>query len=185
MIALLIIDMQNGMFKDDTPRYESDKVINRINLLSAATRQHHGTVILIQHDGNQDNGYVPDTEEWQIIPQIQTEDKDIIVHKTTCDSFYKTNLDNILSENKINSIIITGCATDYCVDTTVRAATSKDYNVIIAKDGHTTADRPYLKAKQVILHHNWIWENLILPKKNIKVISTNQIIEFIKNELEK
>ena len=52
----------------------------------------------------------------------------------------------------------TGSATDFCVDTTVRAAASRDYEVALIADGHTTRDRPHLEAAAIIQHHNWMWE---------------------------
>ncbi|MBT1687173.1 isochorismatase family protein [Fulvivirgaceae bacterium PWU37] len=33
---------------------------------------------------------------------------------------------------------ITGSATDFCVESTVQSARSKDYQVTVVKDGHTT-----------------------------------------------
>ena len=38
-------------------------------------------------------------------------------------------------------LLVTGCATDFCVDTTVRVAASRDYEIVVVADGHTTADR--------------------------------------------
>ncbi|WP_202800490.1 isochorismatase family protein [Novosphingobium sp. Rr 2-17] len=60
-------------------------------------------------------------------------------------------------------LIVTGCATDFCVDTTVRSALALGYKTIIPEDGHTTSDRPYLSAQKVIEHHNAIWANFISP----------------------
>ena len=61
-------------------------------------------------------------------------------------------------------LIITGCATDFCVDTTIRAAASRNFEVVVVEDGHTTADRPHVDALSVMRHHNWVWENLIHPR---------------------
>ncbi len=179
MFGLLIIDMQNGMFTKKTPRYDSINVINHINAIAEKIRKKSGKVIFIQHDGNTDDGYIPNTKEWELIPDITKTHSDVIIHKTACDSFYHTDLEQYLRENSIERLIITGCATDYCVDTTIKAATSKDYYVIVPSDGHTTADRPSISAKQVIDHYNWIWRNLILPNKNIRIVSTNELLQEI------
>jgi len=179
MIALLIIDMQKGMFTKETPRYKSDLVNNNINSIADIIRSINGRVIFIQHDGNKEEGYLPNTEEWELIPEIRKNNQDRIIHKTACDSFYKSELEKYLTENAINELVITGCATDYCVDTTIKSATSKDYLVIVPNDGHTTTNRPSISAEQVIDHYNWIWSNLILPKKNIKVLSTNVLIDYL------
>jgi nicotinamidase-related amidase len=71
---------------------------------------------------------------------------------------------------------VTGCATDFCVDTTVRAAASRDYEVVVVADGHTTRDRPHLDAASIIEHHNWMWENLILPRSQVRVVPTEELL---------
>jgi nicotinamidase-related amidase len=176
MVALIIIDMQCGMFTGDTPRFDSENVIKNILQTADAVRSADGKVIIIQHDGNTEEGYAPHTEEWQLIPQIRKIKPDAVVHKTACDAFYRTELEDYLRSHAIRRLIITGCATDFCVDTTVRAAASKDFAVMVASDGHTTADRPPLTARQVIQHHNWVWKNLILPNGKIKVLTTEEIL---------
>lgn len=63
----------------------------------------------------------------------------------------------------MDEVIVTGCATDFCVDTTVRSALAHRYKTIVPEDGHTTFDRPHLSAEKVIEHHNLIWANFISP----------------------
>jgi nicotinamidase-related amidase len=150
MIALLIIDMQKGMFTKETPRFQSDQIISNINSIANVVRSINAHVIFIQHDGIKEEGYQPNTMEWELIAEIIRIPVDKIIHKTACDSFYKSELEKFLLENGINRLIITGCATDYCVDTTIKSATSKDYHVIVPSDGQTTANRPSLSAEQVI-----------------------------------
>ena len=64
----------------------------------------------------------------------------------------------------IDRLIITGCATDYCVDTTVRSALARGWPTIVPSDGHTTVDRPHLSATQIIAHHNAIWADFLAPE---------------------
>ncbi|MCP4694589.1 MAG: isochorismatase family protein, partial [Desulfobacterales bacterium] len=74
---------------------------------------------------------------------------------------------------------VTGCATDFCVDTTVRSAASKDYEMVVVSDAHTTGDRPHLGAEAIIEHHNWVWENFIPPGKDIMVAPAERVIEAL------
>jgi nicotinamidase-related amidase len=175
MTALLIIDMQVGAF-ESTERYDAAGVIARINALSRAIRAADGLVVFIQHDDPQ-GPYKPGAPTWQIIPELERAPDDRVVHKTACDSFYETNLAEALGAHK--QLIITGCATDFCVDTTVRAAASRDYEVTVAADAHTTADRPHVDAATVVKHHNWLWQNLILPRSEVRVLPTEEILEEI------
>ncbi len=178
-MILLIIDMQIGLFSLDTPRYDAGSVIARINLLAETVRGKKGTVIFIQHDGPDGQPLAPEAPGWEILPQIQRHQRDRVVRKQACDAFYGTDLMKHLDELDAKSLVITGCATEFCVDTTIRSAASKDYDVIVAADGHTTADRPHLDAGSIIEHHNWIWKNLILPRGKVQVMATRKILESI------
>lgn len=160
MKALLIIDMQNISFTIATPRFDADAVIQRINKLSHKFRQNGDKVIFIQHDGTKEAFCKPHTFEWEILPSLVIKPDDLIISKTANDSFYRTILLDILKKSGINDLVITGCATDFCVDSTVKSALVNDFNIIVIKDGHTTADRPGLKAEQVIKHYNWMWSEL-------------------------
>jgi nicotinamidase-related amidase len=62
------------------------------------------------------------------------------------------------------------------VDTTVRAALSRNYEIVVVEDGHTTAERPHVDAVSVIRHHNWVWGNLIHPRAQVKVMPASRVI---------
>lgn len=176
MKALLIIDMQKGSFIPETPRVDAENVINRINKLSAHFHENKEPVIFIQHDGSRFDCYVPGTEEWEILSSLEIKEDDWIVSKTANDSFYRSKLDAILKKLGVNQLVITGCATDFCVDSTVRSALNHDYRVTVISDGHTTADRPHLKAKRIIEHYNWIWKEMIPTEGIIQVVSTESFL---------
>ena len=173
--ALLIIDMQKISFTPATPRFDTEGVVERINQLSAAFRTQGHPVVVIQHDGTKDNECIPGTTEWELLDDLQVEPNDIIVPKTANDSFYQSTLQQKLEELNINELVITGCATDFCVEATVQSALAKDYNVTVVADGHTTANRPHLKAEQVIEHYNWTWQNMISTKGTLSVVNSDMI----------
>ncbi len=182
MVVLLVVDMQVGLFEGHPPRWDADGVIHRINAVAKAVRAVGGIVIFIQHDGPPGSILEPGTDGWRILPALERTDKDPVVRKQACDSFYETELSSILERHYAQQVIVTGCATDFCVDTTVRAAASRDYQVLVVADGHTTGDRPHLDAVSIIGHHNWMWENLILPRSQVKVLSAANIVSQMQPE---
>lgn len=179
MKALLVVDMQVGLFEGDSPRYDAQGVVQRINEIARVVRATGGMVIFIQHedDGDLQRG----TGAWEILPALERADADLCVHKQACDSFYETDLPGLLEQHGAREIIITGRATDFCVDTTVRAAASRDYDVVVVEDAHTTRDRPHLDARSIIRHHNWMWQNLILPRKEVNVLPATGVIEWLQS----
>ncbi len=176
MKILVIVDMQEASFANPD-KYDSDGVIERINLLSEHTRNHGGKVIFIQHDGTKEEGLLPYTKGWEIIRKLIKKDSDIIIRKSINDSFQNTELKNILLGLKIEKFIIAGWATDFCVDSTVRSAVSLGFNVVVASDCHTVSNRPHLNAKKVIEHHNWIWQNLIVLENSIEVLPLSKLCD--------
>lgn len=176
MVALLVIDMQVGSFVEPMPRHDAEGVVQRINALAEAVRASGGAVIFIQHDGPAGTPFEPGSDGWRLLPTLRREADDIVVHKRACDAFCETDLASVFAERALTRAIVSGCATDFCVDTTVRAALSLDYDVTVVEDGHTTADRPHADAATLIRHHNWVWENLIHPRRSVRVVPAERIV---------
>ena len=177
MLALLVIDMQRGLFEAPDSRHDEDGVVRRINCLAEVVRAAKGAVIYIQHEGPKGEPFEPGSAGWEFLPALGRANDDLIVRKRACDAFYETDLASVLESRGVEELLISGCATDFCVDTTLRAAASLNYLVCAVADGHTTADRPHLSAEAVIRHHNWVWAGLILPRSQVKVRTTAQLLE--------
>jgi nicotinamidase-related amidase len=105
-----------------------------------------------------------------------------LVHKRLCDSFSATELPDVLDRTGVKQLIVTGCATDFCVEPTIRAAASRNYQVVVVRDGYTTKDRPHLDAISIINHHNWMWENLILPRNDVEVLPASSVMEWLQSQ---
>ncbi|HEY5823557.1 MAG TPA: cysteine hydrolase family protein [Cyclobacteriaceae bacterium] len=157
MKALLIIDMQNESFPSAYPSYDTDGVIMRINQLSAEFHRKGDKVIYIQHDGSKQGCYIQGTEGWKLLSALDKRKEDTVISKKANDSFYQTSLKDELSKLNVTEIVITGSATDFCVDATVKSALINDFNVTIIADAHTTTGSPHVPAKQLIDHYNWVW----------------------------
>jgi nicotinamidase-related amidase len=171
--GLLVIDMQVGLFQGE-PRYDAESVVSRINALARAVRAKGGSVVFVQHED--EGAFARGEPSWQLLPTLDRHPGDATVGKTACDSFYRSDLEKVLRERNIDRLLVTGCATDFCVDTTIRSAASKDYDIAVVADGHTTKDRPHLDAKTIIVHHNWMWSSLILPERPVRVVSTEELL---------
>ena len=174
MDALLIVDMQVGL-RNGAPKHDLSGVIERINSLAARVRAQSGKVIFIQHCGGKGDDFEPQTSGWQLLPELERDPADIVVRKELNDPFAGTDLQDRLREIAPDRVLITGWATDLCVDATVRSAVSHHHHVVVVTDGHTLHDRPHLDAVSVIRHHHWVWSELI-TRKSIKLASTNDLL---------
>ena len=77
--------------------------------------------------------------------------------------------------SQVERLVVTGCATDYCVDTTVRSALVQGYRTVVPCDAHTTADRLHLTAEQIIAHHHAIWSDFISPVGPATVCRSSEV----------
>jgi nicotinamidase-related amidase len=112
-------------------------------------------VIFIQHCGCEGDGFEPRTPGWQFLPELLQDPADIIVPKSLNDPFAGTGLQARLTAIQPDRLLITGWATDLCVDSTVRSAVANHHHVVVVADGHTVSNRPHLDAVGVIRHHHW------------------------------
>lgn len=158
--ALLVIDMQEIFF--DLPEnalYQRDRLTTKVNQLIAQARTVDCPVIFIQHTSYTagEDLYV-DTPEWEIYHNLDRQDKDPVFRKTKWDAFYQTELLPWLQKNQIQQLIFAGAQTEFCIDTSMRAAYSLGYQQnIVIKDGTSTLDSSVLRADQIIAHHENVW----------------------------
>ena len=174
--ALIIIDMQAGSFGEATPRFDAEGLVERLNELAERVRARDGLVVFVQHDDPPGGAHAPDTPGWQVLPGLIRHDGDASVRKTTCDCFHATDLESLLRGRGAARLFLTGCATDFCVDTTVRRAAILGFETWAPSDGHTTADRPHLSAPKIIEHHNYVWADLIAPTGPVRVMPCAEIL---------
>jgi nicotinamidase-related amidase len=175
MRALVIIDMQVGCFAGQPSRWDVEGTVARVNQLAAAIRR-NGQVVFIRHTEPAD-GLARGSSEWALLPALDQTPGDLVIEKSACDSFLETKLEDILRSHGIDELVITGCATDFCVDTTIRTAGALKFKVVVPSDAHTTRDRPHLDARSIIAHHNYMWAELLLPRQaRIRVLPTQQLL---------
>ncbi|WP_202302244.1 isochorismatase family protein [Dryocola clanedunensis] len=165
--VLMVIDMQNGVF--ETSRLDRERCTSRINQLIDAADQ----VIFIQHT---EEGLEPESHAFDLLPELTRPANALYVTKTACDAFYRTTLEDVLQSRGIHEFVVCGCATDYCVDTTIKNGASKGYAMTVAGDAHTTANRPAADAKVLIAHYNDVWRSLTIPGNRLDVKETAEIL---------
>jgi nicotinamidase-related amidase len=174
--ALLIIDMQVGSFGEGSDRHDVPGLIDRLNRLAGRLRARGDTVIFIQHDGPPDDPHHPGKPGWEILPELDRRPDDLVVRKASCDSFLETDLEDVLTRLGAETVIVTGCATDFCVDTTIRSALARRYITVVPTDGHTTANRRYLGAVQIMEHHHAVWSDFIAPAGPARLTTCSEIV---------
>lgn len=152
--ALLLIDIQNVLVESNP--YDIDKCLEIWPEALRRARMQGLDVIFVRHN---DEEFIKDTHGWQIHDRIHPQEQEIIIDKHFNSAFKETNLDQVLQERQIEHLIIAGMSTNYCVDTTIKVAFEKGYQLSVIEAGTATFDAPNISAEQLIEHYETIWAN--------------------------
>ncbi|WP_336170184.1 cysteine hydrolase family protein [Acinetobacter sp. 161(2023)] len=164
--ALLVIDMQNGLFGGQSKPHNAQLVLSNILSLIEYCRLNERSIIFIRHVGEKDTPLDSSGPNTQLIKELSfNPNADTVIEKMYPSSFKNTALKEVLEKLDVDEIIITGMKTEYCIDTTVRAASEYGYKVTLISDAHTTTDSAALNAQQIIEHHNQVLSNAFAQLK--------------------
>ncbi len=179
--AVVVIDVQEGILTGISGRREAeteqalDACVWRIADVVQRAREAKVPVIYVQHEGGVGHRLEPGTAGYPIREEIQPKRADLVIGKKYCDSFFETRLSEELQRLGAEHLVIAGCMTQYCIDTSVRRAVSLGFNVTLVADGHMTADSNGLRFEQIIAHHNAILDEFDAGEKMVRVRPSAQI----------
>lgn len=171
--------MQVGVFDGFSipPVFGAEKLLPNISLLIERARKATIPIIFVQHKGERGHPLEYQTDSWHIHPEIGITNESIVVEKQTPNSFYNTDLQDILVSKDINRLIIAGIQTEFCIDTTCRQAFSLGYEVTLVEDAHSTWDTDQLSASQIINHHNSTLSEWFVSLKSVNEIDFDQSVK--------
>jgi len=70
----------------------------------------------------------------QIVPALQPRPQDTVITKRRFDAFHQTDLELLLRCWGVKTLIFAGVVADVCVESTLRAAYVRDFDVVLARD---------------------------------------------------
>ena len=85
-------------------------------------------------DGRPSRILIRDTWNSDILPELAPESADLVIYKSRFSGFYRTELDGRLRSMRVKHLIVTGCTTSVCVESTVRDAMFRDYQCVLLSD---------------------------------------------------
>lgn len=85
-------------------------------------------------DGSESRILIRNTWNTEILDDLTPQAGDVVLYKTRFSGFYQTDLDATLQRAGIKHLIVTGCTTSICVDSTVRDAMFRDYSCVLLAD---------------------------------------------------
>ena len=164
--ALINVDMQR-CFVEGSPLASPDglTVLARINRLAAACRD-AGILIVHTRGWMRPDGsnlgvmaklvppfiiglYTEGAEEAELHPGLAVGDRDVILNKPRYGGFHGTDLEMVLRSVGVDTVIISGIATNICCETTAREAAQRDFHVYFLSDGTATKEMNGVAAEEL------------------------------------
>lgn len=158
--ALIVIDMQNAFVAEGAP-FETPgarAMLPRLERLIRFAREHRMPIVWTQSDHRPPYGGLmlrkfPIIQQQRVLwsgepsfdmypemlqPEEGALEYRIVKHKF--DAFFETDLDAILRFHHVDTVIVTGTATNACCESTARTAFMRDYQVAFPSDANATFD---------------------------------------------
>jgi nicotinamidase-related amidase len=161
--ALLVIDMTNDFLRQGAPleAKAGRAMVPQVRKLIEFCRSQQIPVIYTTHvhrvDGS-DMGRMADlfpiirqgvalkagTEGVEIYHDLKPRPGEPVIEKHRYSAFYNTDLEILLRNKQVDTLIISGVATNVCCESTAREAMFRDFKVIFLSDCNATYDLPDL-----------------------------------------
>ncbi|HEY8362863.1 MAG TPA: cysteine hydrolase family protein [Tissierellaceae bacterium] len=169
--ALLVVDVQTALIRRNP--YNKQNFIENIKRLIDTARKNNVEVIYVRQDVDV-AGLESYTDDWDIYYEIAPENGEKVFNKKYNSSFYETGLKEYLKTKGINTVILMGLQTEYCIDATCKSAFEHGFNVIIPEGTNTTFGNDILSAEKIYeLFNHKIWNNrfaTVLPLDKVEEI---------------
>lgn len=137
-LALMVIDMQKEFYRGGVVA-QMDRAAEYINYILPKFEEKGLPIIWVQ-DKDEGEGVVPGKEGFEFIDSLKPKPESIRIHKTYGNSFNKTGVDEVLKEQGVDTVVMTGFCAEYCVLSTYRGAKDLDYFPVLLKNGIASTD---------------------------------------------
>ena len=137
----MVIDMQKEFYRGETVS-QMDKAAEYINYVIPMFEKKGLPIIWVQ-DVDEGDGVVPGKDGFEFIDALKPRTDAIRIHKTYGNSFNKTDVDKILKDNGVDTVVMTGFCAEFCVLSTYRGAKDLDYFPVILKNGIASTEEAH------------------------------------------
>jgi nicotinamidase-related amidase len=144
--ALIAIDLQRAIVARTLAPHTATEVVERTRRVADALRSKGGSVFFVHVDISETmslpvdapmrdpNAPPPPADASELVPEVGLQKGDRVVTKRQWGAFYGTDLELWLRRKGIRTILMTGIATNFGVESTARAAFDEGFELIFVED---------------------------------------------------
>jgi len=181
--ALIIVDMLEEFVRGRLRAEAAEKIVPNVQALLQFARSRGIPVIhaVDSHYPKVDHEFtlwgphaVRGSPEAQIVEELRPVEGEYVVYKRRYDAFFETDLDLLLRELKVDTVIIAGIHTHICVQQTAVGAFYRGYKIVVPVDCVAAATKEW--------HERGLeYMRLFL---GAELVTSQELIERLKRELE-
>lgn len=164
--ALVIVDMLKDFYDGTLANPAAKDIVGPIGSLATAARGADDWFVVYANDA-----HLATDPELQVFPphamvgtpggavidELAPGPLDIVIPKRYYSAFTETDLDDVLAENNVDRVVLTGQHTDCCVRHTSYDAFARGYQIVVCPDATTVyeplSDEPVLVRQQRALDY--------------------------------
>ncbi|SCX73620.1 isochorismatase family protein [Variovorax sp. EL159] len=149
--ALISIDLQRSNVGRQLAPHAAADVVERTIHIAEKLRAAGGTVVWVRVDvsallslpadasiSRPPGSPVPPPEFSELVPEVQVQPGDVRITKRQWGAFYGTDLDQQLRRRGVRTLVMSGIATNFGVESTARAAFDRGYELVFVEDAMTS-----------------------------------------------
>ena len=131
-IALLVVDMQRLFLENQMEKFEVARACEYINHVADQLRTNGHCVVHVQdvEDATDDNAALLD-----FIPEVVVDANDLLVKKMHSNAFWQTELEQMLRDQGVGMVIVSGFSADQCVLFTYNGAMERGFKTVMLQKG--------------------------------------------------
>ncbi|HEX8816532.1 MAG TPA: isochorismatase family protein [Terriglobales bacterium] len=161
--ALIMIDLQQGIVSLPVAPYSPDQVVKNSVALARKLREKGGTIVYtrvnmsdvlrlpVDKTVRDPNAPLPPPSASELAPEAGFQPGDLLITKRSWGAFAKTPLEDELRKRGVDTIILTGIATNMGVESTLRQGTGLGFAFVTVEDACSSRQADW---------HRFSFENL-------------------------
>ncbi len=148
--AMLVIDMQEKFYERGGVYAQTyDYVVGNINEAMPLFRKNNLPIVHVYHKEDE-TGLVPGSKGFEFHPGIKIDEQDNKIIKTYGNAFNQTDLADILKEESVDCVMLTGFCAEYCVLSTYHGARDLDLKPFILKNAIASGVKKHIRFVETI-----------------------------------
>jgi nicotinamidase-related amidase len=168
--ALVLIDLENQWTEEGSDYFLGDlsDLVQSINGLIDHCRTQGYKIIFVRHvEPDSTTVFAEGTSSIELLPDLHTDEDDVVVTKYTIGSFYNTDMDAALEG--ITEVVVAGVLTNLCVRSFVSDAYDRGFGITIVADCCKAFDEET---------HAFTLRDLKNTREEIEIVSLDDIISL-------